>query len=191
MRFNLTNSLLSLPLILLLLSFVTTRINGSDFQIVEATVADIQFAFADDKLTSRQLVDFYIEQIERLNPLLRGVLEVNPDAWSQAEKADEEREEATWRGGRTALGELHGIPVLLKDSIATKDALNTTAGSYALLGSQAPRDAAVVARLRSAGAVILGKATLSEWYGTRSSLIPEGWCARGGQALVRSLFPSL
>ncbi|PON55085.1 Amidase [Parasponia andersonii] len=183
MRVNhLTPSLLSPTLILLLLGFVT-RINGSDFRIDEATVADIQRAFADGRLTSRQLVDFYIDQIERLNPLLRGVLEVNPDARSQAEKADREREETKCRGGRASLGELHGVPVLLKDSIATKDALNTTAGSYALLGSVVPRDATVAERLRAAGAVILGKASLTEWYGTRSSLIPSGWCARGGQAV--------
>ncbi|XP_062082182.1 probable amidase At4g34880 [Humulus lupulus] len=182
MRVNLSTRLLSLPLILLFLGFVS-RFNGSGFSIEEATIADIQRAFADGKLTSRQLVDFYIDQIARLNPQLHGVLEVNPDARCQADKADEEREEARWRGGRSSLGELHGVPVLLKDSIATKDALNTTAGSYALLGSKVQRDATVVERLRGAGAVILGKASLTEWYGTRSSLIPNGWCARGGQAM--------
>ena len=84
------------------------------------------------------------------------------------------------------MGELHGVPVLLKDSIATKDKLNTTAGSYALLGSVVPRDASVVEKLRNAGAVILGKTSLTEWYGTRSPLIPNGWCARAGLAVVRT-----
>lgn len=190
MRVNFTTSPLS-PLLILLLIFFVNRIDGSDLQIVEATVADIQGAFADGRLTSRQIVDVYIDQIERLNPLLRGVLEVNPDARSQADKADGEREQAKLCGRGLPLGELHGVPVLLKDSIATKDALNTTAGSYALLGSVAPRDATIVERLRGAGAVILGKASLTEWYGTRSSLIPNGWSARGGQALVSSLFTSL
>ena len=84
------------------------------------------------------------------------------------------------------MGELHGVPVLLKDSIATKDKLNTTAGSYALLGSVVPRDASVVERLRNAGAVILGKTSLTEWYGIRFRLIPNGWCARAGLAVVRT-----
>lgn len=111
---------------------------------------------------------------------------MNPDARAQAEAADRERILA---GGK-ALGELHGIPVLLKDAIATKDRLNTTAGSFALLGSVVPRDATVVSRLRNAGAVILGKTSLTEWYGSRSLKIPNGWCARGGQALVsKFLFP--
>ncbi|XP_024032627.1 probable amidase At4g34880, partial [Morus notabilis] len=172
----------SLPLILVLLGLIST-INGSEFSIIEATVADIQRAFADGRLTSRQLVDFYIDRIESLNPLLRGVLEINPDARDQAEIADRERRDEANCGRGSSLGELHGVPVLIKESIATKDKMNTTAGSYALLGSEVARDATVVERLRSAGAVILGKASLTEWYGIRSPLIPNGWCARGGQAV--------
>ncbi|KAF4383689.1 hypothetical protein F8388_014189 [Cannabis sativa] len=183
MKVSLTKPLLSfLSLILLLSSFINGA-NDSQFPIVEATIADIQLAFADGRLTSRQLVDFYIDQIERLNPLLRSVLEINPDARSLADEADWERESTTWRDGKSLLGELHGVPVLLKDSIATKDALNTTMGSYTLLGSVSPRDATVVERLRRAGAVIMGKASLSEWYGARSWLIPYGWCGRGGQGV--------
>ncbi|KAK4477200.1 hypothetical protein RD792_016414 [Penstemon davidsonii] len=173
-------SLLSLPLIilLLLLSGPLFKIYGHDFEIEEATIKDVQRAFTGKKLTSRQLVDFYLTRIESLNPVLRGVIEVNPDALHQAERADVERERNN--GSRPSL---HGIPVLLKDSIATKDKLNTTGGSYALLGAVVPRDAGVVERLRNAGAVILGKASMSEWYNFRSSSIPSGWCARSGQGL--------
>ncbi|KAH6788011.1 Amidase family protein [Perilla frutescens var. hirtella] len=163
--------------LLLLLLLFSGNINGHDFTIEEATISDVQRAFTEKKLTSRQLVDYYLDRIESLNPVLRGVIEVNPDAIDQAERADCER----WRinGSRP----LHGIPVLLKDSIATKDKLNTTGGSYALLGAAVPRDVGVVARLRNAGAVILGKASMSEWYHFRSFGIPDGWCARAGQGL--------
>ncbi|CAK9315974.1 unnamed protein product [Citrullus colocynthis] len=168
-------------IVFFLLAFLlfTGCANSSDFSIDEATVAEIQDAFSQNKLTSTQLLDHYLNKIHFLNPLLKSVLEVNPDARAQAEAADRERILA---GGK-ALGELHGIPVLLKDAIATKDRLNTTAGSFALLGSVVPRDATVVSRLRNAGAVILGKTSLTEWYGSRSLKIPNGWCARGGQAL--------
>ncbi|KAL3814048.1 hypothetical protein ACJIZ3_015316 [Penstemon smallii] len=172
--------LLSLPLIilLLLLSGPVLKTYGHFFEIEEATIKDVQRAFTEKKLTSRQLVDYYLSRIESLNPVLRGVIEVNPDALHQAERADVERERNN--GSRPSL---HGIPVLLKDSIATKDKLNTTGGSYALLGAVVPRDAGVVERLRNAGAVILGKASMSEWYHFRSSSIPSGWCARSGQVL--------
>ena len=158
-------------------------INGSDFTIIEATVDDIQGAFSRNELTSRQLVDYYLQRIEALNPVLRAVLEVNPDARDQADQADRERQRRDDQG-RRFLGPLHGVPVMLKDSIGTKDKMNTTAGSYALLGSKVARDAHVAARLRDAGAVILGKASLTEWYACRSPAMPDGWCARGGQAMV-------
>ncbi|KAJ6927386.1 hypothetical protein NC651_011444 [Populus alba x Populus x berolinensis] len=164
--------------IFLLLLFVNT-IKGSPFSIQEATIQEIQQAFAQNKLTSKQLVNFYLDRIQELNPLLHSVLEVNPDALEQAGKADEERER---NKGKRFLGDLHGIPVLLKDSIGTKDKLNTTCGSYALVGSEVARDAHVVEKLRNSGAVILGKASLSEWYHFRSFDIPSGWCARGGLA---------
>ncbi|KAG6651606.1 hypothetical protein CIPAW_06G124600 [Carya illinoinensis] len=173
-------SLLSSPLILLFVfSGLVNAIHGSQFTIIEATIDDIQRAFSRKELTSRRLVDLYLDQIARLNPLLRSVLEVNPDVRDLADEADRQREEAV----AGSLGELHGIPVLLKDSIATKDKLNNTAGSYALLGSKVPGDAGVVDRLRRAGALILGKASLAEWYGVRSSKIPSGWCARGGRGV--------
>ncbi|KAF7849633.1 hypothetical protein BT93_L0454 [Corymbia citriodora subsp. variegata] len=142
----------------------------------EASVQDLQLAFRQNNLTSRQLTMFYLNRIRRLNPLLRGVIEVNPDALCQADRADRERK-AKPHG---SLSDLHGIPILLKDNIATKDK-NTTAGSFALLRSVVPRDAGVVARLRKAGAVLLGKASLSEWAHYRYSVLRSGWCARGGQ----------
>ncbi|KAK4491439.1 hypothetical protein RD792_002189 [Penstemon davidsonii] len=146
-----------------------------DFKVEESTIQEIQQAFGEGKLTSRQLIDFYLHQIETLNPILGGVIEVNPD------EADNERMEKEIKG---QLLHLHGIPVLLKDTIGTKDKMNTTAGSYALLGSKVARDAGVVVRLREAGAIILGKASLSEWYKFRSlSGVPDGWCARAGQGL--------
>lgn len=183
---NASFSLLSSPLIptllLLLFLFLVSSINGHKFPIHEATIKDIQLAFTENKLTSRQLVDYYIYRIETLNPVLRAVVEVNPDAQHQADEADRERKNRS-----SLLGDMHGIPVLLKDTIATKDKLNTSAGSYALLGSVVPRDAGVVEKLRRAGAVILGKASMSEWYHVRSFDIPDGWCARTGQGVVSIL----
>lgn len=152
----------------------------SKFRTQEITVQDIQIAFRQNKLTSRKLVEFYIREIQRLNPVLKSVLEVNPDALYQADKADQERKAKA----PVSLSNIHGIPILLKDNIATKDKLNTTAGSYALLGSVVPRDAGVVEKLRKAGTIILGKASLSEWSHYRSDSAPSGWCGRGGQVVV-------
>ncbi|KAJ6927388.1 amidase [Populus alba x Populus x berolinensis] len=170
------NSLLFLILASLLLSGFFTK-TSSAFSIEEATIDDLQLAFKQNHLTSRQLVEFYLKRIRRLNPLLRGVIEVNPDALFLADKADRERKVNT--PGST--GGLHGIPILLKDNIATKDKLNTTAGSYALLGSVVPRDAGVVMKLRKAGAIILGKSSLSEWANFRTNDAPSGFCGRSGQ----------
>jgi amidase len=108
---------------------------------------------------------------------------VNPDALFLADKADRERKVNT----RGSTGGLHGIPILLKDNIATKDKLNTTAGSYALLGSVVPRDAGVVMKLRKAGAIILGKSSLSEWANFRTNGAPSGFCGRSGQGKVSCL----
>ncbi|CAN1771190.1 Probable amidase At4g34880 [Linum perenne] len=143
--------------LLLLFSFPSrflaqSRADTSLPQLTEATIATIQLAFANNTLTSKQLVQFYINRIQKYNSLLRGVIELNPDALSLAERADRERQGKLPGSGAG----LHGIPVLLKDNIATKDKLNTTAGSFALLGSIVPRDAGVVKKLRAAGAIILG-----------------------------------
>ncbi|MFS8023847.1 putative glutaminyl-tRNA synthase (glutamine-hydrolyzing) [Helianthus anomalus] len=143
----------------------------------EATIQELRAAFNQNRVNSRQLVEFYLGEIKKLNPVLKGVLEMNPDALYDADRADRER---AAKVPRSMVG-LHGIPVLLKDTIATKDKLNTTAGSFALLGSIVPRDAGIVSRLRKAGAIILGKASLSEWSSFRSLSAPSGFSPRGGQ----------
>ncbi|KAJ0076689.1 hypothetical protein Patl1_36090 [Pistacia atlantica] len=178
-----TNSpYLSISLVFLaLLTSGSLIIVSHAFSIKEATIRDIHLAFKLNKLTSRQLVELYLGEIHKLNPKLRGVIEVNPDALKLAEKADQEREAGA---AGSKLG-LHGIPILLKDNIATKDKMNTTAGSFALVGSVVPRDAFVVTKLIKAGAIILGKASMSEWAAFRSfGGPPNGWCARSGQGKV-------
>src|SRR5439155_11715219 len=116
-----------------------------------------------------------IEAFDRQGPALRSVIETNPDALAIADRLDAERRS---RGPR---GPLHGIPVLVKDNIATADRMTTTAGSLALAGSIPSRDAFIVERLREAGAVILGKTNLSEWANFRSTHASSGWSGRGGQ----------
>jgi amidase len=146
----------------------------------EATIAELQAAMASGRLKAHTLVEMYlarIHAIDRNGPKLRSILEINPDALTIARALDEERR---MRGPR---GPLHGIPVLLKDNIDTADRLNTTAGSLALLGSRPRADATVAQKLRDAGAVILGKANMSEWAFFRSTHGSSGWSARGGQGL--------
>ncbi|KAI3906438.1 hypothetical protein MKX01_029053 [Papaver californicum] len=163
-------------LVLVLTINISSIIQSSHgFSIKDATIKDIQQAFQDKTLTSRKLVEFYIQQIEALNPLLKAVIEVNPDVLDQADQADKERS----KGG--SFSGMHGIPILLKDNIATKDKLNTSCGSYALVGSVVPRDAGVVAKLRKSGALIMGKASMTEWGAIRAPRLPSGWCAVSGQ----------
>ncbi|KAE8767515.1 hypothetical protein D1007_61137 [Hordeum vulgare] len=167
------------------LVLVLAAAGAHGFRVEEASVASIQLGFNNGSLTSVDLVRFYLDRVRGLNPLLRAVIEVNPDALRQAARADAERERrSSSSSGKclTAFGPLHGVPVLLKDNIATRDALNTTAGSLALLGSVVRRDAGVVRRLRRAGAVVLGKANMDEWANFRSLAGTDGWSARGGQA---------
>jgi amidase len=143
----------------------------------EATVAQLHARQAAGDTSARALVATYlarIEAIDRNGPRINAVIEVNPDALAIAAERDRER-----RAGRMR-GPLHGIPVLLKDNIATADRMQTTAGSLALIGAKAPRDAHLVARLREAGAIVLGKTNLSEWANARSPRSTSGWSARGG-----------
>ncbi len=150
-----------------------------DFELQEATIADLQAKVESGEYTARSLAEAYLERIEALDrdgPELRAVLEPNPDALEIADDLDAERRAGNVRGP------LHGIPVLLKDNIDTADRLQTTAGSLALLGTTPARDAFVVGRLREAGAVILGKTNLSEWANFRSTASSSGWSARGSQA---------
>jgi len=148
------------------------------FDLEEATITDLQQRMTAGHETSRSLVDKYlarIDEIDRRGPQLRSVLEINPDARSIADAMDAER-----RAGRVR-GPLHGIPILLKDNISTADRMLTTAGSLALAGAPAPADAFIVERLRTGGAVILGKTNLSEWANFRSTHSSSGWSGRGGQ----------
>ncbi len=148
------------------------------FELDDATVASLQDAMASGRYSSRRLVDMYTERIkaiDRSGPALHAVIEINPEAPAIADALDAER-----RAGRVR-GPLHGIPVLIKDNIDTADRMMTTAGSLALEGSIAARDSFVAARLREAGAVILGKTNLSEWANFRSSKSTSGWSGRGGQ----------
>jgi amidase len=158
----------------------TTTPAGATFDIVDKTVAELQVAMAAGKTTSQQLVGLYLARIaavDRAGPKLNSVIELNPDALAIAKALDAERK------AKGARGPLHGIPVLLKDNIATADKMQTTAGSLALVGLKPPRDAALVKRLREAGAVILGKTNLSEWANMRSTRSTSGWSARGGLSL--------
>jgi amidase len=144
----------------------------------EATIAQLQAAMASGRLSAQTLVDRYLDRIKRLDrggPHVNSVLEVNPDAQDIAEQLDKERKE---KGPR---GPLHGIPILLKDNVDTHDRMQTAAGSLALVGTPAVRDATVAARLRQAGAIILGKTTLSEWANFRSTHSSSGWSGRGQQ----------
>ena len=143
-----------------------------------ATIAQLQAAMAGGQLSARSLVERYIARIRALDqhgPRVNSVLELNPDAPEIAEQLDEER---SWKGPR---GPLHGIPILLKDNVDTHDRMMTTAGSLALVGQPPAQDATVAARLRQAGAILLGKANLSEWANFRSTRSSSGWSGRGQQ----------
>ena len=151
----------------------------SPFELEEATIAELQAGMSSGRMTSRSITQQYmarIEELDRKGPSLRHVLEINPDALSIADSLDRER-----KSGRVR-GPLHGIPILLKDNVDTADSMTTTAGSLALEGSIPLQDAFIAAKLRSAGAVLLGKANLSQWANIRSTHSSSGWSGRGGQA---------
>ena len=155
------------------------RLVVSPFELEEATIADLQAGMSSGRMTSHSITQLYmarIEELDRKGPTLRHVLEVNPDALSIADSLDRER-----KSGRVR-GPLHGVPILIKDNIDTADRMTTTAGSLALEGSIPLQDAFIAAKLRSAGAVLLGKANLSEWANIRSTHSSSGWSGRGGQA---------
>src|SRR6266581_4451356 len=144
----------------------------------EATIAGLQAAMAAGQQTSISLVNFYLARIATLDqkgPTVNSIIEVNPDAQDIALARDAERRAGLVRGP------LHGIPVVLKDNIDTADSMQTGAGSLGLVGAPAPRDSTVAAKLRAAGAVILGKTTMSEWANFRSFFSSSGWSGRGGQ----------
>jgi amidase len=149
-----------------------------DFPLLDATVDHLQDQMRAGALTSRSITQAYVDRIKALDqsgPGVNAVIELNPDAMATADELDAERHA---KGPR---GPLHGIPILIKDNIATHDRMQTTAGSLALVDSAPPRDAFLVERLRAAGAVILGKTNLSEWANFRSTHSTSGWSGRGGQ----------
>jgi len=155
------------------------RFSTSPFALEEATLADLQAGMAAGTMTARSITQQYLDRIaelDRQGPTLRHVLETNPDALSLADSLDQER-----KAGRVR-GPLHGIPILLKDNIDTADRMTTTAGSLALAGSIPLQDAFIAAKLRAAGAILLGKTNLSEWANFRSTHSSSGWSGRGGQA---------
>jgi amidase len=150
------------------------------FELDELSLADIAAGLAQGKWTSARLVQLYLERVEavdRSGPRLNSVVEANPDAMSLAQQLDQERK------GNRVRGPLHGIPVLIKANIETADRMATTAGSLALADWHSPQDAFVIARLRAAGALILGKTNLSEWANFRSTHSTSGWSGCGGQTL--------
>src|SRR5438067_7588818 len=153
------------------------------FEFEETTIAELQEAMRSGRQTSRGITEAYlgrIQDVDRQNVFLNSVIELNPDALAMAENLDKERNTGHMRGP------LHGIPILIKDNIDTADRMQTTAGSLALVGQPAPRDAYIVERLRESGAVILGKTNLSEWANIRSRHSTSGWSGRGG--LTRNPF---
>ncbi|MDM4767925.1 amidase [Pelomonas sp. SE-A7] len=149
---------------------------GADLADAATLLAQMQAGKTSAEKLTRQFLR-RIQEIDRRGPRLASVIELNPEALAQARQLDAERRKGRLRGP------LHGLPVLLKDNIATGDKMCTSAGSLALAGLKARRDAYLVQRLREAGAVILGKTNLSEWANFRSTRSSSGWSSRGGQTL--------
>jgi len=146
--------------------------------MTEYSIAQLQEHMASGELTARTIAEDYlrrIAEIDQAGPMLNAVIEINPEALDIADRLDRERATSGPRGP------LHGIPILLKDNIDTHDRMQTTAGSLALAGHIADQDATVTAKLRAAGAVLLGKTNLSEWANFRSNHSTSGWSSRGGQ----------
>jgi amidase len=163
----------------LLAACASVRIPGAGINVEEMGVAELQAAMTAGHLDAESLVQKYlarIQAIDRTGPTLRSVQEINPDAIPIARALDEER-----KAGRVR-GPLHGIPILVKDNIATADKMETTAGALALVGARPREDSTIAQRLRQAGAVILGKASMSEWAYFKSTPGSSGWSARSGQA---------
>lgn len=146
-----------------------------NFELNEATVDELQQKMQSGEFTAEAICIKYLARIKQVDPVLKAVIELNPDAVEIARSLDEERKNGKVRGP------LHGIPVMIKDNIDTGDKMQTTAGSLALAGHIAEKDAFIVGKLREAGAVLLGKTNLSEWANFRSTNSSSGWSGRGGQ----------
>ena len=149
-------------------------------ELDEITIGELQDAMTSGRWTARSITSGYLSRIDAIDkrgPAINAIIEINPDALSIADAMDAERKAGHVRGP------LHGIPVVIKDNIDTADKMKTSAGSLALAGNAASRDAFVAARLREAGAIILGKTNLSEWANFRSTHSTSGWSGRGGLTL--------
>ncbi|OAQ99146.1 hypothetical protein LLEC1_02395 [Akanthomyces lecanii] len=146
--------------------------------LLDATLDELRAGLDAGRFTSVELTKAYIARIHEVNEDLHAITEINPDALDIAAELDRARKSAT-----EPLSPLHGIPVLVKNNIGTADKMNNTAGSTALLGAKLKQDSTVVRRLRKAGAIILGKANLSQWSGSRSLQASNGWSAHGGQTM--------
>lgn len=149
-----------------------------DFELNEITVDELQRKMQNGEYTSHFITELYLKRISKIDkkgPAINAVIQINPDALAIADKMDAERKANKIRGP------LHGIPVLVKDNINTGDKMITSAGSLALAGHVAGKDAFIIKQLREAGAVILGKTNLSEWANFRSTRSTSGWSSRGGQ----------
>ncbi|KPI37201.1 putative amidase [Cyphellophora attinorum] len=160
-----------------------TSINGQAFpSLLDVTTEELITGLESGLFTSVDLVNAYIARIAEVNGTNHAVTQLNPDALTIAQALDDERANGTSRGP------LHGIPVLIKNNIATFDSMDNTAGSYVFAGAKVPRDSTMAAKLRQAGAVILGKTNLSQWANFRSDNSSNGWSAIGGQ-VIAAYFP--
>jgi len=156
----------------------TPTIASEKFQFEEWTIEQVHAAFKSGDLTITQLTQAYLDRIAAIDdsgPTLNSVIQINPDALAIATALDKE-----WQAGKIR-GPLHGIPILLKDNLDTNDKMETTAGSRAMIGAKPLTDSWVASKLRAAGAVILGKANLSEWANFRGQKSSSGWSGIGGQ----------
>lgn len=154
------------------------KVTTSDFRFEEYTIAQLQQGYDNGDFTVTEVVQAYLDRIEAIDdngPMLNAVIQINPDALAIAAQLDTELKESGKRGP------MHGVPVLLKDNIDTHDQMATTAGSRALTGSHPLQDSYIAMKLREAGAVIIGKANLSEWANFRGNLSSSGWSGVGGQ----------
>lgn len=157
---------------------IVTGYNDTSFpSLIDATTEDVIVGFESGLFTSVDLVTAYIARVNEVNDTLHAITQLNPDALTIAKQLDDERANGIVRGP------LHGIPIFIKNNIATNDSMDNTAGSYSLAGAKVPRDSTLASKLRKAGAVILGKANLSQWANFRSFNSSNGWSAIGGQVI--------
>jgi len=167
-----------LAFVVVLLPTFSAGAAPATFTLDEASISDLQQRLANRELSAHAIVQQYLDRIaaiDKSGPVINAIIELNPDALAIADQLD-----ADQKSGKV-LKPLHGIPVLIKDNIDTADRLHTSAGSLALADSVAAADATVAAKLRAAGAIILGKTNLSEWANFRSTHATSGWSGRGGQ----------